>query len=176
MGVDGTRHIIVTDHDASWVRMFEEEAEKIRAMFKDEVVAIHHIGSTAVPNLKAKPIIDILPVVKNIADVDAHQGKMKELGYEALGEFGLRGRRFFRKGGVSRTHHVHIYQSDHEREIERHVAVRDYLRAHRQAAMEYGNLKEKLAEKFPQDSEGYRNGKAAFVQNLEHRAMEWKFS
>lgn len=171
--VNRAMNIIVTNYDENWVQLFKSEAKKVREIFKDEIVEIHHIGSTAVPNLKAKPIIDMMPVVKDIESVDSYNAKMMEIGYEPLGEFGLRGRRYFRKGGENRTHQVHIYQFDNELEIERHLAVRDYLRTHRKEAIEYGALKGRLADQFSKDIEGYSAGKDEFVKNLEQRAIEW---
>lgn len=171
--VNRAMSIIVTNYDENWVQLFKSEAKKVREIFKDEIVEIHHIGSTAVPNLMAKPIIDMMPIVKDIESVDSYNAKMMEIGYEPLGEFGLRGRRYFQKGGENRTHQVHIYQFDNELEIERHLAVRDYLRTHRKEAIEYGALKERLADQFSKDIEGYSVGKDEFVKNLEQRAIEW---
>ena len=80
--------------------MFESEAGIIGHVLGGNCVAVHHIGSTAVPGLAAKPIIDIMPVVKSLADVDKMAGRFAEYGYEYLGEFGIAGRRCMRKGGV----------------------------------------------------------------------------
>lgn len=167
-------NIIVTDYKENWAKLFEEEAKKIRDILKDEVLEIHHIGSTAVPSLKAKPIIDMMPVVKDIEGIDKYNEKMIQIGYEPLGELGIKGRRYFRKGGENRTHQIHIFQYDNALEIERHLAVRDYLKSHKEAVIEYGNLKARLAQQFPKDIEGYSDGKNDFIQNLERRAIEWK--
>lgn len=98
---------------------------------------------------------------------------MTELGYECMGEFGISGRRYFRKGGTNRTHHIHVFQIDNKKDIDRHLAVRDYLRSHPEAAEQYGNLKEDLANQFPKDIEAYMDGKEAFVTELERTALEW---
>ncbi|WP_235001498.1 GrpB family protein [Halobacillus sp. Marseille-P3879] len=172
--VNRTMNITVKDYDENWIELFKIEAREIKDIFKDELVDIHHIGSTAVPHLKAKSIIDIMPIVKDIAAVDNFNDEMMERGYEALGEFGVKGRRYFRKGGENRTHQVHIFQYDNNFEIERHLAVRDYLRSHKEDAIEYGRLKEQLALQFPKNIEGYSNGKHDFVQNLQRKALEWK--
>lgn len=172
--VSRAMNIIVTNYDEKWVQLFKNENEKIRGIFIDEIVEIHHIGSTAVPNLKAKPIIDIMPIVKDIEIVDTFNEKMIEIGYEPLGEFGIKGRRYFRKGGENRTHQIHMYQFDNELHIGRHLAVRDYLQSHTIEAKEYGELKERLAHHFPKDIEGYSAGKDEFVKNLERQAIKWK--
>ncbi|MBS4219932.1 GrpB family protein [Bacillus sp. FJAT-49711] len=166
-------NVIVIDYNERWPDLYKREANEILEVFKNELVNIHHIGSTAVPNLKAKPIIDIMPIVKNIDVVDQFNGKMIGIGYEPLGEFGMKGRRYFRKGGENRTHQVHIFQADNTIEIERHLAVRDYLRSHGNEAFAYGKLKAQLAIQFPKDIEGYSLGKEEFVKGLEQRALAW---
>ncbi|PEJ58478.1 hypothetical protein CN692_09410 [Bacillus sp. AFS002410] len=167
-------NVIVKNHDESWKDLFQAEAKQIREILKDELIEIHHIGSTSVPNLKAKPIIDMLPIVKNIESVDKYNDKLAEIGYEGLGEFGLPGRRYFRKGGENRTHQMHMYQIDNEKEIERHLAVPAYLREHEDEMKAYGELKAQLAEKFPTDINGYMDGKDAFVKEVERKAIEWR--
>lgn len=169
--VNRAMNVKVTDYDK---QLYTEEANKLREVFKDQLVEIHHIGSTAVPNLKAKPIIDIMPIVKDIDMVDTFNERMSELGYEPLGELGIRGRRYFRKGGENRTHQVHVFQFDNEVEMARHLAVRDYLKAHNKDVLEYGRLKERLASEFPRDIEGYSAGKDDFVKNLEQKALQWR--
>lgn len=163
----------VTEYNATWAEEFKQEAERLQAIFGDEIMAIHHFGSTAVPGLKAKPIIDIMPLVKNIEKVDAFNPDMVALGYEPMGEFYIEGRRYFRKGEEKRTHHVHIFQFDNQEEIDRHLSVRDYLRSHPQTAKQYGDLKAQLAKQFPHDIEAYMDGKNQFVQELERRALDW---
>lgn len=114
-----------------------------------------------------------MPVVKHIGKIDSLIEKMARIGYESLGENGIKGRSFFRKGGGKRTHHIHVFQLDNKGDIDRHLAVRDYLRTHSENAKWYGNLKENLAKQFPSDIESYANGKDAFVKKLEKRAVHW---
>ncbi|AIF42907.1 GrpB family protein [Virgibacillus sp. SK37] len=165
--------IEVKEHNEKWERMFKEEAQRIKVIFGDELIDIHHIGSTSVNGLKAKPIIDIMPVVKHIGKIDLLNGQMAGIGYESLGENGIKGRRFFRKGGDNRTHHIHVFQVDNEGDIDRHLAVRDYLRTHCEDAKRYGHLKENLAKQFPSDIDSYAVGKDAFVKELEEKAVHW---
>lgn len=167
------QHIIVVDCDPCWEQQYLAEAKTIRAILGENCTAIFHIGSTAVRGLKAKPIIDIMPVVCSIA-VDEKQGAFEEIGYEYLGEFGMAQRRYLRKGGDERTHQVHIFQETDRINIERHLAVRDFLRAHSEIARQYGALKESLARRYPYDIEGYCDGKDAFVKDLERQALRWK--
>jgi len=165
--------VIIRKHNEKWPQMFKEEAYLIKEVFGDELVEIHHIGSTSVTGLKAKPIIDIMPVVKRIEKVDYFNKQMEQIGYEALGEFGIKGRRYFRKGAEIRTHQIHVFQIDNKIDIDRHLAVRDYLRIHAEDAKQYGDLKEDLAKMFPNDIQSYGNGKDSFVKELETKAISW---
>lgn len=164
--------VVVTAYNREWTSMYEEEAEKIKRIFGEDFVAIYHIGSTSVAGLQAKPIIDMMPVVKDIHLVEQHNTAMQRLGFEPMGEFGIAGRRYFRKGGEKRTHHVHIFQEG-SLDIKRHIAFRDYLRAHPNTSERYGALKSKLAKQFPFDMESYINGKDALVKEIEVQALAW---
>lgn len=93
-----------------------------------------------------------------------------------MGEFGIAGRRYFRKGGDERTHQVHIFEESNRADIGRHLAVRNYLRTHEEERRAYGELKETLARKFPRDIEKYCDGKERFVRALEQRALSWSKS
>jgi GrpB-like predicted nucleotidyltransferase (UPF0157 family) len=168
------QHIVVTEYSGAWPALFELEAGQIRHILKENCVEIHHIGSTSVPGLKAKPIIDILPVVEDLKQVDAVARAFEQIGYEYLGEFGMPQRRYLRKGGDERTHQVHIFEKANQADVERHLAVRDYLRTHREAAEAYGRLKERLARAHPYDIDGYCAGKEAFMKQLEQTALLWK--
>ncbi|MGE5702877.1 MAG: GrpB family protein [Clostridia bacterium] len=156
-----------------WRDAYLQESQALRKIFLDELVDIHHIGSTAVQAIGfAKPIIDILIVVKDIQQVDRKNGEMALLGYEAKGEYGIEGRRFFIKGGDQRSHHVHIYQEGHD-QIDAHLQFRDYLRHHPDDAQAYGELKVKLAQQYPVDVPLYQQGKDAFCKELTRKAMRW---
>jgi GrpB-like predicted nucleotidyltransferase (UPF0157 family) len=163
----------VVDYTPSWAEKYQQEAQKIRRILGENLAEIYHIGSTAVPGLKAKPIIDIMPVVYDLCQVDQKNIEFEKLGYECMGEFGIVGRRYFRKGKENRTHQIHVFAAESDADIRRHLAVRDYLRAFQETAREYGLLKEKLAKKYPQDIEGYCDGKDAFVKKLEKEALSW---
>lgn len=165
------QHIIVVDYDPLWPLLFRKEADAISRILGDNLVLIHHIGSTSVPFLATKPIIDIMPVVKDLSDVDAVSEEFVKLGYEYLGEFGIKGRRYLRKGGQERTHQIHIFQMEDDTNILRHLAFRDYLRSHRDVAMEYVALKKDLAARFPYDIDRYCDGKDAFVKKIENLAL-----
>lgn len=139
------QHITVVPYDPAWSGLYEAEAQAIAGVLGQRLTAIHHIGSTAVPGLAAKPVIDIMPVVRAVTETDECRADFEALGYEYLGEFGIPGRRYLRKGGDERTHQMHIFASDDVHAIARHLAVRDYLRAHPARAAAYGALKLELA-------------------------------
>jgi GrpB-like predicted nucleotidyltransferase (UPF0157 family) len=160
------RIIEVVSYNPTWEQKFKDEANKIEKIFKDIFVNIYHIGSTAVPTLKAKPIIDIMVEVKDINKVDRYNKQMKELGYVALGEYGIPQRRFFQKGGNNRSHHVHIFQSGSS-QIKRHIDFRDYLISHPKIAKEYSSLKENLAKKYHHDIDKYWEGKNSFIRKID---------
>ena len=168
------QHIVVTPYDPAWPELFQTEAAAVRDILSGNCVAVHHIGSTAVPGLAAKPIIDLMPVVRSLAEVDAAAPAFEALGYEYLGEFGIPGRRYLRKGGDERTHQIHIFSEGSRRDIERHLAVRDYLRTHPAVRDAYGALKAELARRYPYDIGGYCDGKEAFVRQMEADALEWQ--
>ncbi|MFD1673888.1 GrpB family protein [Alicyclobacillus fodiniaquatilis] len=166
------RQIEVTPYSERWSVMFEEEANSIQKIFGDEILEIHHIGSTSVPGLHAKPTIDIMPVVKKITLVDELTVEMISIGYEPKGENGMQGRRYFRKGGDRRTHHVHFYEFGNP-QIERHIVFRDYLRTHPKDAQRYGVLKQALAKQFTYDAASYVKGKEALGLEIDRLAMKW---
>ena len=151
--------IRVVPYDPFWEVEYENESQKIKNILKDILVEVYHIGSTAVKGLAAKSIIDIMPVVTNISLVDKHNKEFVAIGYECMGEFGIEGRRYFRKGGDNRTHQIHIFEQSNHKDINRHIAVRDFLRTHPDIALEYGELKMERAYRFSEDIEGYCTGK-----------------
>ncbi len=167
------RKVEVTNYNSNWPKSYQSEAERIRTIFAPILVDIYHIGSTSIEGLSAKPVIDILVEVSSLEKVDDFNQEMEHLGYEARGENGIPLRRYFQKGGDNRTHHVHIFEKGN-REIERHVTFRDYLRNHPQEAHKYGLLKEELAKKFPYDIEKYISGKDSLVKELDEKAKQWR--
>ena len=93
-----TQHITVVNYDPSWQLKYEYEKQKIVAILDSNLLAVYHIGSTAVANLAAKPIIDIMAVVRDLSLVDINKAAFEKIGYEYLGEFGIKGIRYLRKG------------------------------------------------------------------------------
>ncbi len=168
------KNIRVVAYEPAWPAAFEQEAAVLAGILGGGLVTIHHIGSTAVPGLPAKPVIDLMPLVSDIASVDRLAPAMAEAGYDAWGEYGIPGRRLFTKGGdEQRTHNVHIFQIGNP-EATRHLDFRDYLRAHPAVARRYAELKSELARQFPNDIGAYNQGKDSFIKEMERRAREWR--
>jgi NAD-dependent deacetylase len=170
--ISGGAPAFVVDYDPEWPRLYEQEAERIREALSNSVVEIEHMGSTAVPGLGAKPIIDISVGLRTL-DLDRGQiAGMELIGYEYLGEFGIPGRLFFRKGGGQRTHHVHAVEwgGTHWR---RQQAFREYLRAHPDEARLYEDEKRRLVEETSGDWYLYWERKQPFVEEVFARAWKW---
>ena len=167
------REVKVVPHDPAWKETFEAEAATLRPIVGEQALAIHHIGSTSVPGLSAKPIIDVLVEVQEIEKVDAFDESMAEKGYEAWGEYGIPGRRFFvKKRDLNRICHIHVFEAGTPK-AERHLAFRDYLREHPRTAEAYVRLKEELAEKHPTDIESYMDGKDPFIKEVQSKAIPY---
>lgn len=165
----------VVPHDPRWRDAFEREAKRVAAALSGNVVAVHHIGSTAIPHIYAKPVVDMLVEVKDITDVDGQSSAMQSLGYEVMGEYGIPGRRYFRKDNQAgfRTHHVHAFEAG-SAQIERHLAFRDYMIAHPEDAREYSDLKRELAQEHPQSMDAYMDGKDGFIKEIDRKAARWR--
>lgn len=161
------------EYSSDWPERFEREAGRIRRLLAEEIVAVHHIGSTAVSGLAAKPIIDVLPVVRDIERVDRYIGALRAAEYHPWGAYGLPGRRYFTRdrNGIRKAN-VHIFQEGNP-EITRHVAFRDYLRAHSPVRDTYAQVKQSHYARHPADVGAYNDAKDAWVKRVEQQALEW---
>jgi GrpB-like predicted nucleotidyltransferase (UPF0157 family) len=162
----GGGSIVVSDYNPAWSTMFEHERTSLHAALDPLVLAIEHVGSTAVPGMAAKPIIDLQASVRSLAEARFPcVERLQALGYTYLPQYEawLPGELFFRKALAGPwTHHLHILQADDPRWRDR-LLFRDYLRNHPEAAVTYAKLKRDLAAAFDDDISGYRNAKDAFV-------------
>jgi len=167
--------IVLAPHSVAWAEAFEREASAIVESLSDLPIELHHIGSTAIPGIVAKPVIDMLGVVPSVEVLDTRAHPLAELGYEALGEYGIPGRRYFRKNAPDgvRTHQLHVFAVG-SREIQRHLDFRDYLRAFPAEAGVYAVLKQDLAERCRSDMRAYSDGKTEFIRAVEERAAAWR--
>jgi len=167
------QEVIIVAYDCVWAERFCEEASRIASVFGRELLSVHHIGSTSIPGMSAKPVVDLMPVVRDISKVELFNQEMIQLGYTPMGEYGITGRRYFIKGAGVRTHHVHSYQPDNP-EVKWHLDFRDYLIAHEGEAREYAQLKARLAGQHHHDIEAYTEGKAAFIKSVLTKADAWR--
>lgn len=167
-----TGAVTLLPFDAEWELQFEREAGQVRDAFGEALLAIHHIGSTSVPGLLAKPLIDMLFVFRSAKAVQDRESALATLGYERRGEYGIAGRRYFVKRSASgeSTHHLHGYQevSPH---ITRHLAFRDLLRENPSTAAQYAALKSKIAMGGAVTRHNYQCAKAEFINRCESEPL-----
>lgn len=166
------RNIEVIDYRDFWVQYFDIEKLRIEEILKPISPVINHIGSTSILGLAAKPIIDILIEVDDLGALDLFNSELSQLGYIAKGENGILERRYYEKGGEDRSHHIHSFLKNSQNST-RHLAFRDYLKAHKAIANEYAALKRQVAESCGNSIEIYCAGKNEFVQYHEKLALEW---
>ena len=158
-------------HNPAWAGLADAESQRWLAVLGEGAV-VHHIGSTAIAGIMAKPVIDLMPVVPDVALVD--ERGVVGLGYEWRGEFGIAGRRFCTRNAVGgeRLFNVHIFGVGSP-EVSRHLAFRDYLRAFRNEALEYERVKLAAAALCPDDVLAYNEAKSGWLKGCEQRALLW---
>jgi GrpB-like predicted nucleotidyltransferase (UPF0157 family) len=167
------RDVELVPHNPEWSQLADEESRCILECISIPVIGIYHIGSTSVPGIKAKPILDFVLEVEDMEAFIKESGNLEKLQYVSKGEYGIPGRQFFTKDTLGeRTHHLHVFQQGHQ-DIERHLVFRDFLRSNPEAAKEYESLKEKLAKRFPKKSDMYTEAKSDFILSMDEVARYW---
>jgi GrpB-like predicted nucleotidyltransferase (UPF0157 family) len=156
------RRIAVVDYDPAWPIRFVALRSTILSAVGEVALAVEHIGSTSVPGLAAKPIIDIDVVVASAADITAAIERLAVIGYEHRGNLGVEGREAFSSPPEPPQHYLYVCVQGGTA-LQNHLALRDYLRNNSGAALEYGLLKKQLAARFPQDIDRYVGGKTDFI-------------
>ena len=166
----------IADYDPRWPELFAAEAARLRPAFGPSLAAMEHIGSTSVPGLAAKPVIDIQAVVRSLRDMEAITPRVVALGW-IQGIFALDPARrlYFKKYDASgiRTHQLHVYEADHP-VAAAHLLFRDYLRTHKEEAQRYEALKRELAVPFRHDRLGYNDAKTDYIETVITKAREQK--
>ncbi|MEJ2646192.1 MAG: GrpB family protein [Gammaproteobacteria bacterium] len=165
------RTVEIVDYDPAWPELYERGAVAIRGALAGLRLQCVHIGSTAIPGLSAKAVIDILLAVESLNELSARESGLQGLGYSAHGEFGIPGRRYYTKVGEQRTHHLHAFEFGAP-EVARHIGFRDFLRESGRDAEAYAALKIRLAQQFRDDPHGYSDAKSAFIQSIDERARD----
>jgi GrpB-like predicted nucleotidyltransferase (UPF0157 family) len=159
------RSVIVVDYDEAWPRLFEELRARVWPTVARLALAIEHVGSTSVPGLAAKPIIDMTVVLADRLDVPATLERLATLGYRHRGTLGIDDREAFDHSPEMPRHNLYVCPQG-TIGIVNQLAVRDYLRAHPDSAQRYGALKQRLAERFPNDIDRYVCGKTDFILTM----------
>jgi GrpB-like predicted nucleotidyltransferase (UPF0157 family) len=157
--------IIIEDYNPLWPERFKSIRTEIAAALDGLFAAIEHIGSTAVPGLAAKPVIDMDVLLKKADDLSLVIQKLTPLGYRHQGNLGIAGREAFQTPPDTFPHHLYVCLPDSE-EYQRHIAFRDYLRGHPAVATDYAALKRELATKYAADRDEYARAKSHFVMEV----------
>ena len=156
--------VVLSPHCDEWHRLFEEEKARILDAIGEHVVAIEHVGSTAICGIVAKPILDLMVGIPTFEYGEKCVQPLERRGYEYKGENGVPMRHFFGKGSP-RTRHLHMVDVNSDF-WKNHLLFRDHLRHNISAAQEYNDLKLSLAHRFPDDREAYTSGKETFVERI----------
>ncbi|MBN1954768.1 MAG: GrpB family protein [Anaerolineae bacterium] len=161
-----SRPVVIVDYDPQWPIRYEEEKLRILKVIGDKVIDIQHVGSTAVPGLGAKPIVDIMVAIYSLDDAATCFDPLAAIGYQYVPEYEafIPERRFFVKGSPeTRTHHLHMVErrSNFWRD---HLLFRDFLRTHPEVARRYHALKRELAQRYGTNRNGYTDAKGAFIE------------
>ena len=162
-----TKHVVVLPYDAQWRQDFLKIKDELIDALGQQAVSIEHVGSTSVQGLSAKPIIDVDVVIKDYSVLDRVIISLENIGYRYEGDLGIAGREAFKYDGKEhlRKHHLYVCPQD-SAELHRHIALRDYLRSHPEAAREYGRIKEEGARLYPFDIDGYIEYKSPFIEKI----------
>ncbi|HEV2515536.1 MAG TPA: GrpB family protein [Devosia sp.] len=160
-------------HDRLWAGAAAAEAARLAAVLGDELLAVHHVDSTAIPGIVAKPTLDMVPVVRSLDGLDALRPDVEALGYRWWSEYGLAGRRFCTLDDPAtgkRRVHLHCYEVG-AAAIRRHLAFRDYLVLHPERAREYEAVKQRCLELHHRSSHDYSTCKGDWIKRIEAEAL-----
>ncbi len=163
----------IVDYDAAWPSSAEAELRRIAAQLPTVAVRLEHVGSTAVPGLAAKPVLDLQLSVGTIRQRGRYTARLEALGYVFVADPQSPGYHLFAMPRERpRTHHLHVCEAGSDDEF-RHLAFRDFLRAHGDEAASYADLKRQIIARHPLDRLAYIEGKDAYVTALEQRTVAW---
>ena len=162
--------VLVADYDPTWPHQFDALRVPLAGVLGDIAISIEHVGSTAVPGLAAKSIIDLDVVIASREELPAAIKALAELGYVHEGDLGIPGREAFRWPADEPRHHLYVCAVGNE-PLQQHLAFRDYLRAHQDVAAEYARLKRRLAREHGDDREAYTRGQSEFIERVLRRAV-----
>lgn len=161
--------IVIENYNPNWPGLFAAEKQRIQGRIGDFIEDIQHIGSTSVPGLAAKPIVDIMVVIPDLAQVEHCVRPLESIDYLYMGEYGIAERHYFCKPGTvslsERLYNLHMMTKEHEH-YTFHTLFRNYLHTHPEDRDTYQELKRGLAVQFGSDSRGYSNAKHDFIRSI----------
>lgn len=161
-----TRGIIrVVDYNPEWPDWFSRLRERVWPSVRDIAVAVEHVGSTAVPGLAAKPVIDLDIVIPSRSELPLMVERLGRLGYEHRGNLEVPDREAFSTSENQPAHHLYVCPRNSVA-LRNHITFRDHLRAHPSDAVAYSSLKKQLAERYPHDMDSYVEGKTDFILSI----------
>lgn len=167
------RPVHLVPHNSEWADQAAGEGVRLSIALGETLIVIEHMGSTAIPGIAAKPIIDLFPVVHTLHALDARRGAIEALGYQWRGELGIPGRRYCTRDiDGERRFHVHCFEASSPA-LWRHRLFRDYLLAHANEARAYEAAKRLAADSHPMDSLAYNDAKSGWIMACEARAAVW---
>lgn len=162
-----TKQIIVVPYDEKWPDEFHKIKAELERAIQDDIITIEHVGSTSVEGLSAKPIIDIDVVIPSDDCFASVREKLEEIGYRHEGDLGIHGREAFKYQEKSHLMKHHLYVCpQNSRELYRHITFREYLRTHKEAAVEYSKVKMQTALLYPTDIDGYMAHKSPCIESI----------
>ena len=167
--------VTLAPHSPAWAEMARAESARVKGALGDILLRVEHMGSTSIPDIMAKPILDFIPVVTSLDTLDATRGALEGLGYDYLGEFGIPTRRYCRLNDPvtgARKFQLHCFAEDSP-QIARHLAFRDYLRAHPDVAKAYEVEKIRAAALHPDNVLLYNDAKNDWIKRTERDALAW---
>lgn len=159
------KRVVVVDYDETWPAVFEQLRALIWPAVSDFALTLEHVGSTAVPGLAAKSVIDLCLVVPSMSDVPLGIERLTEIGYTHRGDLGVPERQAFARPEGLPRHHLYLCP-EKSPSLRNHLSVRDYLRGDPERARAYGALKHGLAREFPEDIDSYIAGKTSFILGI----------
>ena len=167
------RKVEIVNYDPQWPMLYKKEKTLIQKAIGHTIVGIEHIGSTAVPGLGAKPIIDILMAVNHLSDAEQCIEPLQSIGYEYVPEYeaSIPERRYFHKGHPPKEQHYHLHMVELTSDFwKKHLLFRDHLRTHPKIAQKYHELKKRLALKYGSNREGHTEAKTSFIKTIVAKA------
>ncbi|HSI20714.1 MAG TPA: GrpB family protein [Verrucomicrobiae bacterium] len=168
-----SRRYEIVPYNPVWRDMFAAEAAKLKEILGSTATAVEHVGSTSIPGMSGKPLIDILIITNDITAIDSKTPALEIAGYISYGDILQSGGRLFaREKGHEKVANIHCYEPGNFR-IKELRAVRDYLIAHPKEALGYASIKKQLKEQYPEDYASYRRLKDEYMDTLHVQAYAW---